>query len=120
MRIILDIGLAMVGLVIALLSISVIRMGGATWGLVQIPVIVLVAMIFFVKESRMAALTIGMGLGFDLMSSYPFFVWTAILSATAFSGWWLSRTVLTNRSLPSLLLLGAVMRFFTVGANFWR
>jgi hypothetical protein len=110
MRLVYDIGLFFAGLIAALLSVSVVRSGGATWGLVQIPVIILAVTVFFMKESRLAALTVGLGIGLDALSVYPFFTWTMIVALTALTGWWLSKTVLTNRSLPSLIMLGAAMR----------
>jgi len=110
MRFARDIGIFILGLLVALSSVALSRIGGEVLGLVQIPVVGLVITVFFFKESRLAALVAGLGLGLDLMSSYPFLVWTAILAATAVFGWWLSRTVLTNRSLLSLIMLGAAMR----------
>jgi hypothetical protein len=110
MRFVSDLGLWLIGLAAALLCVSFARLGGGAWGMVQVPVIVLTLAVFFLKEKHLAALAIGLGIGLDLASAYPFFVWTAIVAATAFAGWWLSKTVLTNRSLPSLILLGAGMR----------
>lgn len=109
MRFISDIGLFLSGLAFALLSVSAVRSFGDPWGWVQLPVIIIAAAVFFMKDSRLASLTAGLGLGLDALSAYPFFTWTMILSITALSGLWLSKTVLTNRSLPSLVLLGAVM-----------
>lgn len=109
MRFVSDLGIFVLGLAAALLSVSFARASSGLWGPVQIPVIVLALAIFFLKEKRLAALTIGLGVGLDAVSAYPFFVWTAILVATTLVGWWLSKTVLTNRSLPSLILLGAAV-----------
>jgi len=110
MRFIRDIILFFIGLLLALFSVALARLGYGAFGLVQIPIIALVTMVFFFKESRLAALTAGLGLGLDAMSAYPFLTWTMILAATALFGWYLARTVLTNRSLPSLIMLGVAMR----------
>jgi hypothetical protein len=99
-----------IGLAAALLSFSAMRLGAGPFGLIQLPIVVLVLGVFFLKESRLASLAAGLGLGLDLVSSYAFFSWTLIVAATTLAGWWISKTVLTNRSLPSLLLLGAAMR----------
>jgi hypothetical protein len=109
MRFIYHVWFFMLGLLAALASVSLVRPGNGSWNLVQVPVIVLTLAVFFFKEDGLAALTIGMGLGLDIVSAYPFFSWLVILAATALVGWWLSKTVLTNRSLPSLVLLGAAM-----------
>jgi len=110
------------GLAAALLSVSFARLGNGAWGLVQIAVIVMTLAVFFLNEKYLAALTVGLGVGLDTMSSYPFFVWTAIVTATVITGWWLSKTVLTNRSLPSLILLGIGMRvsYFIFELSFSR
>lgn len=110
MRIFSDLGFCCLGLATALLCISFARLGVGPWGLVQVPVIVLALAVFFLKEKYLAALAIGIGVGLDLASAYPFFVWTATIAATAMVGWWLSKTLLTNRSLPSLIILGAAVR----------
>ena len=110
MRIVSDIGLFVLGLMAALVSVSFARSAGGAWGFVQIPVIVLVLAVFFLKENRLASLAAGIGIGLDVLSAYPFFIWTAIIVATVLVGWWLSKTILTNRSLPSLILLGTAMR----------
>ncbi len=109
MRLAADIGLFLCGLTLALLGVSVARSFGGPLGSVQTAVIVLAAAVFFLKESRLAALTAGLGLGMDALGAYPFLAWTMILAATALAGLWLSKTVLTNRSLPSLVLLGVGM-----------
>ena len=110
MRFVSDLGLFVSGLITALISVSFARLGNGPWNLVQIPAIVLVLAVFFLKENRLAALTVGMGVGLDILSAYPFFIWTAILAATTLIGWRLSKTVFTNRSLPSLIILGTAMR----------
>ena len=110
MRAVSSLGLFIFGLLAALSSVSFIRSVGGSWGFVQIPLIVLVLAVFFLKENRLAALTVGMGIGLDILSAYPFFIWSVILIATVIVGRWLSKTVLTNRSLPSLVILGAAMR----------
>jgi len=110
MRFLSDLGLFALGLIAALFSVSIVRLAPAPWGMVQLPIIVLSLMVFFAPERHLAAFALGLGIGLDAMSAYPFFVWTAIVAAAALCGWWISRTVLTNRSLPSLILLGAAMR----------
>jgi len=109
MRILSDIGLFLLGLTVALFSISVARPAGP-FALIQFPVIILVLAVFFLKENKLAALTAGMGIGMDVLSAYPFMTWFVILGGTTFVGWWISKNVLTNRSLPSLILLGTLMR----------
>lgn len=98
------------GAAASLFAVAVIRLAGGTFSLIQFPVVCLVLAVFFLKESRLAAFVVGVGLGLDMVSSYSFFTWTVIICGTAASGWWLSKTVLTNRSLPSLMLLGTAMR----------
>jgi hypothetical protein len=110
MRFFRDTILFMVGLLLALFSVALARLGYGAFGLVQIPIIALVVTVFFFKESRLAALAAGLGLGLDAMSAYPYLTWTMILAATALFGWYLARTVFTNRSLPSLIMLGVAMR----------
>jgi len=73
----------------------------------NLPVVLVVLAIFLLAEDRALALALGAGLGFDLASGYPFFAWTAVMLATFLVCFWLSRSFLTNRSLPSLLMLGA-------------
>jgi hypothetical protein len=110
MHLLRDIALFFLGLLAAIATVALTRFAGSTLVMVQIPVIVVIIMVFFFKENRLAATTAGLGLGLDLVSAYPFLSWTVILGATAFFGWWISRTVLTNRSLPSLIILGVSMR----------
>lgn len=109
MRLFVDLGLFLLGFLVALLSVSAARPGGA-FSLIQFPVIILVLAVFFLKENKLAALATGMGIGMDVLSAYPFLTWFIILGGTTFVGWWMSKNVLTNRSLPSLILLGTVMR----------
>jgi hypothetical protein len=110
MRFLEDIALFLVGLAAALATVSLFRIGLGIWTLVQLPVIFLAIAVFYLNDKRLASLTVGFGLGLDIVSAYTFFSWTCILGGTTLVGWWLSRTVFTNRSLPSLLLLGASMR----------
>jgi hypothetical protein len=105
-----DLGMFLCGLAVALLTVSVTRLGSNAFALFQLPIVCLVLAVFFLKENRLAAFAIGLGLGLDAVSSYAFFTWTVVISSTTLAGWWLSKTVLTNRSLPSLMLLGAAMR----------
>jgi hypothetical protein len=110
MRFFEDIGIFMAGLAVALFTVSVTRIGAGVWSLIQLPIVCLVLAVFFLKESRLAAFAAGLGLALDAVSSYAFFTWVIILGGTTLAGWWMSKTVLTNRSLPSLMLLGAAMR----------
>lgn len=110
MRILNDILMFLLGLAGALLSFSAMHLSPGPLGLFQLPIVVLVLGVFFLKESRLASLAAGLGVGLDLVSSYAFMSWVLVVGGTTVAGWWVSKTVLTNRSLPSLLLLGAAMR----------
>ena len=110
MRILGDVALFLTGLAAALATVSLFRIGFGVWTLVQLPVVFMALAVFYLNDKRLASLTAGLGLGLDAVSAYPFFTWTCILGGTTLVGWRLSRTLLTNRSLPSLLLLGASMR----------
>lgn len=110
MRILSDLGIFAAGLLLALASTSVTRVFGGSWGVVQFPIIALALAVFFLSDERLIPLAIGIGLGLDVVSSYPFLTWTVIVGGTAFAGWWIAKNVLTNRALPSLILLGAAMR----------
>ncbi len=110
------------GLSVALFTVSAMRLDDSAFSLVQFPVVCLVLAVFFLKENKLAALSAGIGLGLDLVSSYAFLTWTAVICGTVLAGWWLSKTVLTNRSLPSILILGGAMRiaYFIFEAAFSR
>jgi hypothetical protein len=110
------------GFAAAIFTVAAMRLDDGPFSLVQLPVLGLVLAVFFLKDSRLAAFALGVGLGLDAVSSYSFFAWTAIICGTAFVGWWLSKTVLTNRSLPSLMILGGAMRiaYFIFEAGFSR
>ncbi len=110
MRILADIGLFVLGLFIALASVSVTRVFGGPWGIIQFPVIVLVLVVFFTSDERLAAIAVGVGLGLDAVSSYPFLSWTVIVGGAALAGRWVAKKVLTNRSLPSLVMLALAVR----------
>jgi len=105
-----DLALFLLGLIAALAVVSVFRIGGGIWQSVQLPVVFMALAVFYLKEDRLASLATGMGLGLDLVSVYSFFSWFIIVGGMVLTGWWLSKSVLTNRSLPSLLLLGLSMR----------
>ncbi len=110
MRLFEDLALFLAGLAVALVAVSLLRIGSGFWTLIQLPVVFMALAVFYVNDKRLASLAAGLGLGLDAMSAYPFLTWTCIVGGTTLTGWWLSRTVFTNRSLPSLLLLGASMR----------
>jgi hypothetical protein len=98
----------------------------------QLPAVMVILAVFYLKEKYLPSLIIGMGIGLDIFSPYPFFTWTLVVGLTAAAGWWIGRNVLTNRALPSLLILFLVIRFIYfilqsslsrlgkfVGGNFW-
>lgn len=110
MRLLVNLGFFSFGVLVALLAVSLARVSAGPLGIVQYPLIVLALAVFFWNAERLAALVVGLGVGLDVMSSYPFLSWLIILAGTAAVGYYLSQIFLTNRSLPSFLLLGAVMR----------
>lgn len=117
-----DLAFFVAGAAASVFTVAVMRNGEGAFSLVQLPVVCLVLAVFYLKENKLAALAAGMGLGLDAVSSYAFFTWTAVICGTTVAGWWISRAVLTNRSLPSLLLLGAAMRvaYFLLEAGLSR
>jgi hypothetical protein len=122
MRTIQDICMFFAGLAIALITASLARFGVGVWPMVQLPLIALALAVFYLNERHLASLAAGLGLGLDALSAYPFLTWTCIIGGTTLVGWWLSKAIFTNRSLPSLLLLGAAMRlaYFLLELGFSR
>ena len=113
-----NLALFFAGIVIDLFAISVIGPWGGIWGELRLPIIVLTLAVFYLQFESALALTLGLGLGLDLVSVYPYFSWVLIMGAALAAGRWLSQTYLTNRSLPSLMLLGAALSLISLFAEF--
>lgn len=110
MRLLADFILFALGLAAALMGAALARQDGSVWNMVQVPLIVMVLAVFYLQEKQLAALAVGVGLGLDIVSAYPFLTWLLIIGGLALAGWWIAKNILTNRSLPSLILLGLAMR----------
>jgi hypothetical protein len=98
------------GIFIATLAIGGFRVLSGPVGSVSVAALSLTVLIFFGSAESVYAFATGLGIGLDLFSSYPFFVWTLAILLVAGFGQWLFRQHLTNRSLFALLALGLAIR----------
>ena len=98
------------GGLIALVTVGGVRVLPGAWGIVSIGAVVITVAVFFLEPDRVYALAAGIGIGLDLWSAYPMFIWTVVSIATAFVAIMLFRSYITNRSLFAFVILGLVVQ----------
>jgi len=110
MRVFVQLLAMLTGLALALLTIGAARSIPGTVQAISLVALGLTLVIFFFSSSHTLPFSVGLGLGLDAFSAYPFFVWTLCVLCVAVFGQWMSRCHLTNRSLFALLALGLLLR----------
>jgi len=118
MRLLGNILMLIAGATVALVTVGWVRSFSGGFGAVSLAAIMVTIVVFFSDPDRTFAFSVGVGLGSDVWSAYPFFTWTALLLGAASLGIWLFRSYFTNRSLFSFLILGLTIHVYMAVSQF--